>query len=214
MDSTIFLDEIGDVPVELQVKLLRVLENKQIERLGSTRAIDVDVRVVAATNRDLEQAITEGRFRDDLYHRLNVFPIKVPPLRERREDIPLLVRIFVDQLSKALGKSIESIATDDLAALQHHEWPGNVRELRNVIERALIVSNGRRLLIEAPRAPNTSSPSSSRLADIEREHVRSVLESSGWRVRGPGGAAERLGLKPSTLEGRMTKLDLRRPRRQ
>ena len=212
--STIFLDEIGDVPLDVQVKLLRVLESRQIERLGGTRPIDVDVRVIAATNRDLERAIADGRFREDLYYRLNVFPIRVPPLRERAEDIPVLVRMFVDEFSRALGKSFESVAKEDLGRLQQYEWPGNVRELRNVVERSVIVSNGPRLQIEPPRASQPSPRSSSRLADVEREHVRSVLESSGWRIRGHGGAAERLGLKPSTLEGRMAKLELRRPPRQ
>jgi transcriptional regulator with GAF, ATPase, and Fis domain len=212
--STIFLDEIGDVPIELQVKLLRVLESRQIERLGGSRPIDVDVRVIAATNRDLEKAIAEGRFRDDLYYRLNVFPIAVPPLRRRREDIPLLVRTFVDEFAGPLGKSIESIAKDDLAALQAYDWPGNVRELRNVVERSLIVSSGPKLRIERPRASSRSASASTRLADVERAHLRSVLESSKWRIRGPGGAAEQLGLKPSTLEGRMAKLHLRRPPRQ
>ena len=211
--STIFLDEIGDVPRDVQVKLLRVLETRQIERLGGTRPVDVDVRVIAATNRDLERAVAEGRFRDDLYYRLNVFPIRVPPLRERKEDIPTLVRLFVDEFSRALGRSFESLSKEDVAALQEYEWPGNVRELRNVIERSVIVSSGPRLRIEPPRASSRPSAQSSRLADVEREHLRSILDSSGWRIRGRGGAAERLGLKPSTLEGRMAKLDLRRPPR-
>ena len=212
--STIFLDEIGDVPPDIQVKLLRVLENRQIERLGSPRPIDVDVRIVAATNRDLEEAISDGKFREDLYYRINVFPIRVPSLRERVEDIPVLVRTFVDQFSAAFGKKIEVIAKDDLLALQRYSWPGNIRELRNVIERAMILSRGTKLHVELPRARTRPVRPGTQMTDVEREHLRSVLESAGWRVRGPGGAAERLGLKPSTLEGRMAKLSLRRPHRQ
>jgi formate hydrogenlyase transcriptional activator len=211
--STIFLDEIGDVPMDVQVKLLRVLESRQIERLGNPRPIDIDVRIVAATNRDLERAIEDRRFREDLYYRLNVFPIRIPPLRERTEDIPALVRMFVDEFATAFGKRIDGIHKEDVAALQRYRWPGNIRELRNVIERAVILSKDGRLRIEPPRV-RPDSGSSARLSDVEREHLRSVLESSGWRVRGPGGAAERLGLKPSTLEGRMVKLALRRPHRQ
>jgi formate hydrogenlyase transcriptional activator len=197
---------------ELQVKLLRVLEEKQVERLGNPRPIKVDARVVAATNRDLEQAIADGRFREDLYYRLNVFPIKVPPLRERQEDIPMLVWAFVEEFSKAFGKRIESISKEQLAALQRHQWPGNVRELRNVIERAVIVSTGPRLVVDLPSATVSSRRRSRRMDDVEREHIRAVLEGTGWRIRGAGGAAEQLGLKPSTLEGRMAKHSLRRPR--
>ena len=211
--STIFLDEIGDVPLDLQIKLLRVLESRQIERLGSPRSIEVDVRVIAATNRDLDAAIASGRFREDLYYRLNVFPIRVPPLRERTEDIPTLVWAFVADFSRALGKRIDVISKEHMRALQQYRWPGNVRELRNVVERAVIVSNGPKLAVALPRPRKSEPRSSTRLADVEREHVRSVLESAGWRIRGPGGAAEALGLKPSTLEGRMAKLALKRPRR-
>jgi transcriptional regulator with GAF, ATPase, and Fis domain len=214
--STIFLDEIGDLPLELQAKLLRVLQTRQIERLGGSRLLDVDVRVIAATNRDLEQAVVDGKFRDDLYYRLNVFPITMPPLRDRREDLPLLVRAFVDEFSAAMGKTIHSIAKEDLAALQQYDWPGNVRELRNVIERSVIVSAGPRLQVDVPRGAigrTKSGGSSPRLADVERDHLQSVLEATGWRIRGSGGAAEQLGLKPSTLESRMTKLHLRRPPR-
>jgi formate hydrogenlyase transcriptional activator len=210
--STIFLDEIGELTSEVQVKLLRVLQEKEIERLGSARPIKVDVRVIAATNRDLERAIADGVFREDLYYRLNVFPLIVPPLRERPEDIPLLVWTFVDEFSKAMGKGIDSIAKEHMLALQQYPWPGNVRELRNVIERAIIVSTGRRLELQPPRANSPAQRRSLLLADAEREHIRDVLEKTGWRIRGAGGAAELLGLKPSTLEGRLAKLDLRRPR--
>ena len=209
--STIFLDEIGDLPLDVQVKLLRVLEERQIERLGSPRPIPVDTRIIAATHRNLEQRIGEGAFREDLYYRLNVFPIHVPPLRERVEDIPLLVWRFVEEFSKAFGKRIDSIDKDNLAALQHYSWPGNIRELRNVVERAMIVATTPRLTIPLPQASAASAKRSSRLVDVEKEHIRGVLESTAWRIRGVGGAAERLGLKPTTLETRMAKLGLRRP---
>jgi formate hydrogenlyase transcriptional activator len=211
--STIFLDEIGELSNEMQVKLLRVLQEKQVERLGSPRPIDIDVRVIAATNRDIERAVADGTFREDLYYRLNVFPITVPPLRERVEDIPTLAWSFADEFARALGKRIESIPKDQLLTLQSYPWPGNVRELRNVIERAVIVSTRPRLVIEPPRPRRFGPKRSVRLLDVEREHVQAVLESTNWRVRGDGGAAELLGLKPSTLEGRMAKLQIRRPPR-
>jgi transcriptional regulator with GAF, ATPase, and Fis domain len=209
--STIFLDEIGDLPPEVQVKLLRVLEEHQIERLGSPRPIPIDTRIIAATHRDLEKRIAEGTFREDLYYRLNVFPILVPPLRERVEDIPLLVWRFVEEFSKAFGKRIESIDRDSLAALQHYAWPGNIRELRNVVERAMITASSRRLTITLPQASAAATRRSSKLIDVEKEHIRAVLEATAWRIRGAGGAADRLGLKPTTLETRMAKLGLKRP---
>jgi len=209
--STIFLDEIGDLPLDVQVKLLRVLEARQIERLGSPRPITVDTRIIAATHRDLEQLIGENAFREDLYYRLNVFPIQVPPLRERVQDIPLLVWRFVEEFSKAFGRRVDSIDKDNLAALQRYSWPGNIRELRNVVERAMIVATTPRLTIPLPLASAASAKRSSRLVDVEKEHIRGVLESTAWRVRGVGGAAERLGLKPTTLETRMAKLGVRRP---
>ncbi|HXW05030.1 MAG TPA: sigma 54-interacting transcriptional regulator [Vicinamibacterales bacterium] len=210
--STIFLDEIGDLPPEVQVKLLRVLEERQIERLGSPKSIRVDVRVIAATHRDLEQRIADGAFRDDLFYRLNVFPIMVPPLRERVEDIPLLVARFVDEFSRTFGKRIEMIPRENMMALQRYAWPGNIRELRNVIERAMILATGPRLTIALPALTAAANRRSERLAEVEKEHIRAVLESTGWRVRGAGGAADRLGLKPTTLETRMAKLGLQRPR--
>jgi formate hydrogenlyase transcriptional activator len=209
--STIFLDEIGELTADVQVKLLRVLQEKQIDRLGGSRSIDLDLRVIAATNRDLDQAVADGTFREDLYYRLNVFAIHVPPLRDRAEDIPTLVWAFVDEFSKTMGKRIESISKEHMAALQRYAWPGNIRELRNVVERAVIVSTGPRLAIEPPGARAGRRQSSTQLADVEREHIRSVLQKTGWRIRGRGGAAELLDLKPSTLEGRMEKLGLRRP---
>ncbi len=210
--STLFLDEFGELSLDVQAKLLRVLQEKEVERLGSSRPIKIDVRVIAATNRDLERMVGDGSFREDLYYRLNVFPIRVPPLRERPEDIPSLAWSFVDELSKAQGKRIESIATDQMLALQRYAWPGNVRELRNVIERAVIVSTGPELKILLPRARTTATRGAVRLEDVERDHIRVVLERTGWRIRGDGGAAQLLDLKPSTLEGRMAKLGLRRPK--
>jgi formate hydrogenlyase transcriptional activator len=210
--STIFLDEIGDLPFEVQVKLLRVLEERHIERLGNPKSIHVDTRIIAATHRDLEQHIAEGKFRADLFYRLNVFPIDVPPLRERTDDIPLLVSRFVEEFSKSFGKTIEVVAKENMAALQRYPWPGNIRELRNVVERAVISANGTRLTIEIPGPPAAVRRVNVKLDDFQKQHIRAVLESSGWRVRGPGGAADRLGLKPTTLESRMAKLGLRRPR--
>jgi formate hydrogenlyase transcriptional activator len=210
--SSIFLDEIGDLPHEVQIKMLRVLEERQVERLGSPKPIRVDVRIIAATHRNLEQRTVDGSFREDLFYRLNVFPIRVPPLRERVEDIPLLVWRFVEEFSQAFGRRIEAISRENMAALQRHAWPGNVRELRNVVERAMIVANGPRVDIELPGPPVRAEAGSTRLADVERAHIRAVLESTRWRIRGAGGAAERLGLRPTTLETRMAKLGLVRPR--
>jgi PAS domain S-box-containing protein len=211
-DSTIFLDEVGELPLEVQAKLLRVLESRQLERLGNPRPVQVNVRIITATNRDLEQEVADGEFRQDLYYRLNVFPISVPPLRERREDIPLLVWAFVDEFAKKFNKNIESVMRESMDALQRYAWPGNIRELRNLVERAMIMASGPKLRIQLPPVV-ASSPSvtSRKLEEVEREHVLSVLEKSGWRVRGPNGAAETLGLKPTTLEARMAKLGIRRP---
>jgi transcriptional regulator with GAF, ATPase, and Fis domain len=210
--STLFLDEIGELPAEVQVKLLRVLQERVFERLGSTQSIKVDVRIIAATNRNLEDAVGHKTFREDLFYRLNVFPVVVPPLRERADDIPGLVWSFVDEFSRTFGKNIESISRDSMRDLQRYAWPGNVRELRNVIERAVIISPGPQLLVAAPR-PATRVPTiAMTLTDLESEHIRSVLESTNWRVRGAGGAAERLGLKPTTLESRMARLGIVRKR--
>ena len=210
--STIFLDEIGDLPLDIQVSLLRVLEERQFERLGNSRPIRVDTRIIAATHRNLEQRITEGTFREDLFYRLNVFPIYVPPLRERVEDIPLLVWRFVEEFSKTFAKRIDTIDKDNLVALQQYSWPGNIRELRNVVERAMITSSGRLLVIPVPQSSSAATKRSPKLADVEKEHIRTVLEGTGWRIRGAGGAAERLGLPPTTLETRLAKLGLRRPK--
>ena len=211
--TTIFLDEVGDLPLEAQAKLLRVLQDKTLERLGSVRPIKVDVRVIAATNRDLTKAVAERTFREDLFYRLNVFPITVPPLRDRQEDIAILVWAFIDEFSKAFKKRIDSISRESLLALQRYAWPGNVRELRNVIERAVIVAKSPRLVIDLPRDTVAARSDRITLFDVEADHIREVMKNVGWRVRGPGGAAELLGMKPTTLDSRMAKLGVRRPSR-
>ncbi len=210
--SSIFLDEIGEMPLEAQTKLLRVIEDGEFERLGSTKTIKVDVRVIASTNRDLLQAVRKGVFREDLYYRLNVFPIVVPPLRERREDIPRLVWHFVRSYEKKMGKSIEKIPEKDMQALQRHDWPGNVRELKNVVERAMILNRGPIFRLEMDEARAHTGGLGRTLREIEKRHIMDVLVETGWRVRGKGGAAEILGLKPTTLEARMQKLGIRRKR--
>ena len=209
--STIFLDEVGDLPPEVQVKLLRVIEERRFERLGSPKAIPVDTRIIAATHRNLEQLMVSGSFRDDLYYRLNVFPIRVPALRERAEDLPLLVWHFVEKFARTFGKRIETIGKSNMEALQRYPWPGNIRELRNVVERAMITAAGPRLTIPVPETSSAATGRSIRLVDVERTHIRRVLESTRWRIRGIGGAAEQLGLKPTTLETRLAKLGLKRP---
>jgi formate hydrogenlyase transcriptional activator len=211
--STLFLDEIGEVPLETQVKLLRVLEERTIERLGSHGSIKVDVRIIAATNRDLDQAVRDHAFREDLFYRLNVFPITIPPLRERVDDILGLAWTFIDELSAACGKRIEAISSRSLIELQSYVWPGNVRELRNVIERAMILAKGPTLTPMVPHVRGARpTASGNRLVDVQVEHIRSVLDGCGWRIRGVGGAAERLGLKPTTLETRMERLGICRKR--
>jgi transcriptional regulator with GAF, ATPase, and Fis domain len=214
--STIFLDEVGELPAEVQVKLLRVLQDRVIERLGSSQPIKVDVRIIAATNRDLEQAIADRTFREDLYYRLNVFPIRVPPLRERVEDIPSLVWSFINEFATAFGKNVESLSKASLQALQAYSWPGNIRELRNVVERAVIVASGPHLVITPPRPGMgmMARQKSLKFTDVEKEHIRSVLESTAWRIRGTGGAADLLGIKPTTLESRMARLGIVRGERQ
>jgi transcriptional regulator with GAF, ATPase, and Fis domain len=211
--STLFLDEIGELPLESQAKLLRVLQERTIERLGGQGSTKVDVRIVGATNRDLEQAVNDGAFREDLYYRLNVFPIRIPSLRERIEDIPELAWEFINELSPRMGKTITAIAPRSLVELQHYSWPGNVRELRNVIERGMIEATGPTLTLTMPRsAPAQFGAGSERLIDVQTAHIRSVLEICGWRIRGARGAAERLGVKPTTLETRMMKLGISRRR--
>jgi len=210
--STLFLDEIGELPADVQVKLLRVLEEKKVERLGSPRPITVDVRIIAATNKDLDAAVRSGSFREDLYYRLNVFPIIIPPLRERRQDIPVLAQMFTEELAGAMGKRIDTIAKPSMDALISYGWPGNVRELRNVIERAMILTAGPTLKVDIPRFAGAPARAASRdMMDVERTHILAVLEQTGWRIRGPRGAALILGLKPTTLETRMARLGIRRP---
>ncbi len=210
-NSTIFLDEVGDLPPDVQVKILRVLQEGQLEHLGSPKPIHVNVRVIAATNRDLHRLVREGRFREDLFYRLNVFPIIVPPLRERRQDIPLMVWAFVEELSKALGRTVRAVAKESMEALQRYPWPGNIRELRNIIERAMIINAGPTLHVAAPGASDSTSAKSLAMEDVERAHILHTLELTQWRVRGKEGAAALLRLKPSTLESRMAKLGIRRP---
>ena len=211
--SSIFLDEIGELTPEIQVKLLRVLEERQFERLGSPKPLHLNTRVIAATHRNLELRIADGTFREDLFYRLNVFPIHVPPLRDRVEDIPLLVWRFVAEFSKTFDKTIESVPRDNLVELQRYRWPGNIRELRNAVERAMIVATGPRLTIAVPAEHKTAAcHHSEKLVDVEREHIRSVLDSVRWRIRGVAGAAEVLGLPPTTLETRMAKMGIVRPK--
>ena len=211
--ATLFLDEIGELPLEVQAKLLRVLEQGRFERLGSTQAMKVDVRIIAATNQDLEKQVAAGRFRKDLYYRLNVFPIHLPPLRERPEDIPQLIWTFVRQYEKKMGKRIDHISRQGMDDLQRYAWPGNIRELRNVIERALIVSNGRTLEVSPPRRAAADIPEGLILEEAERRHITGVLKQTGWRVSGQGGAADILGLKRTTLQSKMKKLGIQRPSR-
>jgi PAS domain S-box-containing protein len=208
--STLFLDEIGELPFEVQAKLLRVLEEGCFERLGSTKTLKADVRIIAATNRDLARASAEGRFRQDLYYRLNVFPIRIPPLRERPEDIPLLVWAFVREFEKRIGKRIDRIAARSIEAMQRYTWPGNVRELKNVIEHGMIVSAGGTLTVNLPAMNSAGPPVAADLDSVERSHILKVLHESGWRIGGKGGAAETLGLKRTTLQSTMKRLGIRR----
>jgi formate hydrogenlyase transcriptional activator len=209
--STIFLDEVGELPLELQPKLLRVLQEGEFERLGGSKTIKVDARVIAATNRPLEQAVREGRFRQDLFYRLDVFPIEVPPLRDRREDIPLLSWTFVKEFSNSMGKPVEEIAHESMSALQEYHWPGNIRELRNVIERAMILSQGPKLYIKLSHTalrPVAVKAMAGSLDEAELTIIRQAVEQCNWRIRGSNGAAALLNMKPTTLESRIKKLGL------
>jgi transcriptional regulator with GAF, ATPase, and Fis domain len=213
--GTVFLDEIGELPLELQPKLLRVLQEGQLERLGSPRRIDVDVRVIAATNSDLLEEVRLGRFRRDLYYRLNVFPITLPSLRDRPGDLQALVPHLVQRLARALRKRIDTIPASVIRMLESHDWPGNIRELENVLQRAIILSPTTTLaLSEAwmPASQTAPAPCGVTLAEIELRHIRGVLEGAAWRIEGSSGAAQLLGMKPSTLRSRMLKLGLARPR--
>jgi formate hydrogenlyase transcriptional activator len=218
--GTLFLDEVGDIPSELQPKLLRVLQEQEFERLGGTRTIKVDVRVVAATHRDLAAMVADERFRGDLYYRLNVFPLMLPPLRDRADDIPRLVRHFTQRFAQRMGRRIESIPSIVMDALVRYPWPGNIRELQNIIERAVILSPGpslhvsladlqARTSVQTPTAPSVAAPVT--LADAEREHIVTILREAAWMVGGAKGAAARLGMKRSTLQWKMKKLGIEKP---
>jgi len=211
--ASIFLDEIGELPLELQPKLLRVIQDGEFERLGSSHTIRVDVRIIAATNRNLEEEVRNGNFREDLWYRLNVFPITIPPLRQRIEDTPLLVDFYVKKISKRLGKTIEMIPVSVMKSLQQYHWPGNIRELENVLERAVINSSGPKLrLVDELKKPyKEMSTSHETLAAVERDYIIHVLETTNWKVSGNGGAAELLGLDRSTLRARMRKLGINKP---
>jgi PAS domain S-box-containing protein len=206
--STIFLDEIGELPLELQSKLLRVLQDGEFELLGSPKTVHVNVRVIAATNRNLEEAIKKGTFREDLYYRLKVFPIEVPPLREHQEDIPLLVQSFLNEFTGKMGKKIRTVTESTLEMLKQYHWPGNVRELRNIIEQAVIVTDGDILQVTLPQRISVSATEAGTLEKAERQHIIGALEKTGWRIKGRNGAAELLGLKPSTLYTKMEKLGI------
>jgi formate hydrogenlyase transcriptional activator len=214
--GTIFLDEVEDIPLELQSKLLRVLQEHEFERLGSSRTLRVDVRVVAATNSDLAQLVEEKKFRSDLYYRLNVFPVNVPALRERSEDIPLLVHFFANKFAQQMKRPIESVPKDVMAALVNYHWPGNIRELQNLVERAVILSRGSTLEIPLGELKQSTKPTnhtngSTSLETVERDHILRVLGETSWVIGGPKGAAARLGLNRTTLNHRMRKLGINRP---
>ncbi len=206
--STLFLDEIAEMSLELQAKFLRVLQEGEFERLGSPKTIKVDVRVITATNRDLLEEVRKGTFREDLYYRLSVFPIAVPSLRERVEDIPMLVWEFLREFNEKMGKKIRKVSSNDLASLQAYSWPGNIRELRNVIEHAVIVSSGSELTIRLPENSGNRSSRQLSLEELESRHIEDILRQTGWRIKGDGGAARILGLNPATLYSRMKKLGI------
>jgi formate hydrogenlyase transcriptional activator len=215
--GTLFLDEVGDIPLALQPKLLRVLQEQEFERLGSTRTRQVDVRLVAATNRDLTEMMKRGEFRSDLYYRLNIFPIRIPPLRERREDIPSLVQYFMQKYARRMAKRIETVPAATMQTLVDWSWPGNVRELQNMVERGVILSRGFVLEIPLTELEQSDIPAlgdnygGATLEAFERDHILQALRDTSWVIGGPSGAAARLGLNRSTLNARMRKLEIRRP---
>jgi formate hydrogenlyase transcriptional activator len=213
--GTVFLDEVGELPLELQPKLLRVLQEREFERLGSTRTLRTDARLIAASNRDLHAMVDEQKFRMDLFYRLNVFPVHMPPLRERREDIPMLVRHFAQQFARRMNKTIDTIPSETMERLVRYEWPGNIRELQNLIERAVILSSTRVLKVPLgdlrSRATADGAKKHDTLKETERKHMLTILEDSQWVLAGPNGAAARLGMKRSTLQFRMRKLGITRP---
>jgi formate hydrogenlyase transcriptional activator len=223
--GTIFLDEIGELPLETQVKLLRVLQEREFEPVGSNRTVSVDVRVIAATNRDIGEAVRAGRFRSDLFYRLNVVPIEVPSLRERHSDIPQLVMFFLARFAKKFGKRIETVPDATMQRLVQYSWPGNVRELQNIIERAVVLTRGPVLELDGnvlplaapastaePPAPDAATPQAVTLEEVERSHILATLKQTAWVVDGPRGAAHILALHPNTLRSRMEKLGIKRPR--
>jgi len=213
--GTIFLDEIGELPLELQIKLLRVLQEGEFERLGDTKTIKVDVRVIVATNRDLEKEVSEGSFREDLFYRLNVFPVQIPPLRERKEDIPLLVKHFLKKYNSKTGKEVEIITQDVMEKLCHYYWPGNIRELENIVERAVITSNGNKLILGDWLSKADSLSNQKKvlaLEEMEKQYIVQVLEMTHWKVSGERGAAEVLKINPQTLVSRMKKLGIQKPK--
>jgi formate hydrogenlyase transcriptional activator len=217
--GTVFLDEIGEIPLELQPKLLRVLQEREFERLGSSHTLRTDARLIAATNRDLAAMVEDQKFRADLFYRLNVFPVRVPSLRERKEDIPLLVRHFVQQFARRMGKVVDTIPAETMNVLVHYHWPGNIRELQNLVERAIILSSGPILKVplnDLHVQPAAATPVVSRkvetLEESERRHILDALNAADWVISGPKGAATALGLKRSTLQARMEKLGIRRAR--
>jgi chemotaxis protein methyltransferase CheR len=212
--STLFLDEIGDLPLELQAKLLRVLESGEFERLGSSRTLHSDARIIAATNRILEEEVHNGRFREDLWYRLKVFPITVPPLRERPEDIPLLVKWFVDQLVQKMGKRVAEIPKRTMQMLQSYPWPGNVRELKHIVEAALITAQGDRLNFELPQITDTALSDFKSFEEMERDYILQVLKTKNWKIGGENSAASTLGMHVNTLRARMKKLGIKKPKPQ
>jgi chemotaxis protein methyltransferase CheR len=210
--STLFLDEIGELPLELQAKLLRVLESGEFERLGSSRTLISDARIITATNRVLEDEIADGRFREDLWYRLKVFPITVPPLRERPEDIPLLVKWIINRFARKMGKDVTDISKATMETIQNYPWPGNVRELEHEIERAFITAEGKRLNFNLPKIKDSSPKEIKTFEDMEREYILMVLKAKNWKVGGENSAASALGMHISTLRSRMIKLGINKPK--
>ncbi len=214
--GTLFLDEIGELPMSMQAKLLRVLQENEFERVGGSKTIKTDFRLIAATNRDLEKAVNDGEFRADLYYRINIIPIKIPPLRDHMEDIPLLLNYFVDKLNKKTGKTIETIPQKTILQLKAYKWPGNIRELQNIVERAHVLSPGKKLIIDEwfksakSELSNNDEPTALHL--LEKEHILKILKRTNWKIRGADGAAALLEINPTTLESRMKKLNISRPK--
>jgi transcriptional regulator with GAF, ATPase, and Fis domain len=220
--GTLFLDEVGEIPLDVQAKLLRVLQEREFERVGGSASISVDVRVIAATNRDLEKAAREGKFREDLFYRLNVFPVHLPPLRERREDIPLLTQFLIDKFAARVGKRIAGVTEPTMQRFLVYPWPGNIREMENILERAVILAGGDTLEVDLGPAAGAGEsqkaasvkPRPASLEDMERDHIRSVLQETDWVIDGPRGAASILNLHPNTLRSRLKRLGLSRPRHE